>query len=55
MNALITLLISTTLLFATLFILLVFALNTKTNRSRVRNDMRRIKSQISRDIPEAEW
>lgn len=55
MNALITLLISTTLLFATLFILLVVAMTAKSRRAKVKSDIKRIKSQISRDIPEAEW
>ncbi len=55
MNAVIPLLISTAVLFFVLFIVLVFALNTKTHRARVKSDMRRIKSQVNRDIPEAEW
>ena len=55
MNAIIPLLLSTSILFFVLFILLVFGMSTKSHRARVKNDMKRIKSQISRDIPEAEW
>jgi preprotein translocase subunit SecG len=55
MNMIIALLTSSTILLCIMFIVLVFALNTKTSRARVRKDMKRIKSQITNEMPEAEW
>lgn len=55
MNILIPLLTSTAFLFFILFIMLVFALTARSHRARVKNDMRRIKSQVTRESPETEW
>ena len=55
MNVIIPLLLSTAVLFFILFVVLVIGMSVKSRRARVKNDIRRIKSQVNRDMPEAEW
>lgn len=55
MELLIVLLVSTALSSFVLFIGLVYLLTHKRGRAQVKKDIKRIKSQVVRDMPEAEW